>query len=332
MNHQTIPIFIYIWAFFLGATGAWLMAKYGRKLGLIDRPNERSSHQNATPKGGGVGILAGFVMASLTVDISLGLWIPAVLIALLSLINDYLPLSPRLRIIFQFGCSMVFLLSLPIIGLDQPTVYWLIIPLSIFMVGTANFYNFMDGINGIAGITGLVGFGLLAYCSFAWGTEPALFVVNIAIALGCLGFLPFNFPKAKVFMGDVGSIFLGFLFAAAVVLLSDNVLDFVCLGALLFPFYMDELTTMLLRIKERERLSKPHRKHLYQILANEYEIAHWKVSSGFGLFQLVIGFSVLAIKSKGILPVLILLILYGCIFSAFSLLLRQRLALKTISH
>jgi Fuc2NAc and GlcNAc transferase len=328
MNNQ--PMIIYILSLFLGAVGAWFMAQYGGKLGLVDRPNERSSHQNTTPKGGGIGILAGFVMVCLTLEITVALWIPAALMAILSLINDYLHLPPWLRIIFHFAFSFIFLLGGSIIGFDQVTPYLLIMPLSIFMVGTANFYNFMDGINGIAGITGIVGFGLLAFCSYSWGANPSLFVVNIAIAVGCLGFLPFNFPRARVFMGDVGSIFLGFLFTAAVIWMSDTVLEFVCLASFLFLFYMDELTTMLVRIKEMESLNRPHRRHLYQILANEYEIPHWKVSAGFGVCQLVIGSSTLALKAKGIMPVLFLLILYGCIFSAFSLILRKRLPLKTI--
>jgi Fuc2NAc and GlcNAc transferase len=317
---------------FFGATGAWVIANYGVKLGLIDRPNERSSHQDATPKGGGIGILVGFVIVSLTLKLPAGFWAPAALISMLSLIGDYLDLSPRFRLVFQFALSIIFLLNLSIDGLQQRTDYFLIIPLSIFMVGTANFYNFMDGINGIAGFTGLVGFGLLSFYSYSLDTKPSLLVINVSIALGCLGFLPLNIPKAKVFLGDVGSILLGFLFAAIVIWMSENILDFICLSSFLFPFYIDELTTMLVRIKAGESLSRPHRRHLYQILVNEYEIPHWKVSMGFGLFQLVIGSSILAIKDIGAMSVLSLLIFCGCIFIAFSLLLRRRIALKTITQ
>ncbi|MBW1792430.1 MAG: UDP-N-acetylmuramyl pentapeptide phosphotransferase, partial [Deltaproteobacteria bacterium] len=97
----------------------------------------------------------------------------------------------------------------------------------------------------------------------------------ICILLACLGFLPFNMPTAKVFMGDVGSILLGFVFAGMVVYLSKNFMDFICLVAFLFPFYVDELTTMFVRVRDGEKLSKPHRRHLYQLLANEYQIPHW---------------------------------------------------------
>jgi Fuc2NAc and GlcNAc transferase len=205
-----------------------------------------------------------------------------------------------------------------------------IIPLLIFIVGTANFYNFMDGIDGIAAITGLVGFGLLSYYSFFWGTSTSVTALSISVALGCLGFLPFNLPNAKVFLGDVGSILLGYLFASIVIWMSDNVLVFICLSSFLFPFYIDEVTTMLLRIKEKEKLTQAHRRHLYQILANEYALSHWIISLGYGLFQLVIGSSILAIKDRGLSYVLSLLIFYACIFSAFSLFMRRKLSLRTV--
>jgi len=87
-------------------------------------------------------------------------------------------------------------------------VYALMPLLVIFVVGTANFYNFMDGINGIAGITGIVGFGLIAFYTSNSGYSTILSTLAICMSLSCVGFLPFNVPKAKVFMGDVGSILL----------------------------------------------------------------------------------------------------------------------------
>jgi Fuc2NAc and GlcNAc transferase len=117
-------------------------------------------------------------------------------------------------------------------------------------------------------------------------------------------------------MGDVGSILLGFVFAAMVVWLSKSLLDIICLAAFLFPFYADELTTMAVRIKDGENVLRPHRRHLYQLLANEKGISHWKISVGYGLLQLVIGVSVLAIKPLGIVAVLFLL---GAYFGGFTL-------------
>ena len=126
-------------------------------------------------------------------------------------------------------------------------------------------------------------------------------------------------------MGDVGSILLGFAFAGMVVCLSKSFLDFVCLTSFLFPFYADELATMAARIKDGENLFKPHRRHLYQLLANEKGIAHWKVSIAYGLLQLMVGISVLLLRPFGISVILILLALYFLAFIVVSSTIRKTL-------
>ena len=170
----------------------------------------------------------------------------------------------------------------------------------------------------------LIGFGLIGFYAFFLKIDSSFVPLATSISIACLGFLPFNMPKARVFMGDVGSILLGFVFAGMVIYLSKSFLDFVCLAAFLFPFYADELTTMMIRIRDGERLSRPHRRHLYQLLANEYSIQHWKVSFGYGLFQLIVGISVLSLKSTGSLAVISLLILYFCAFTILSFILRNK--------
>ena len=199
------------------------------------------------------------------------------------------------------------------------------------MVGTANIYKFMDGINGIAAITGIVGFGLLSLFSLIAGHDSSYGVLSVCIAISCLGFLPFNMPKAKakakakVFMGDVGSILLGFSFAAIVVILSKSILDFVCLAGFLFPFYADELTTMAARIKDGENLFKPHRRHLYQLLANEKGIAHWKISIAYGLLQLIIGITILLLRPFGLTIILLLLTVYFIAYIITTSVIRKNL-------
>ena len=183
----------------------------------------------------------------------------------------------------------------------------------------------MDGINGIAGITGVVGFGLVAFYALHSGINAPLVALAICISFACLGFLPFNMPDARVFMGDVGSILLGFVFAGMVVYLSQSLMDFICLAAFLFPFYADEITTMMIRIKDGERLSRPHRRHMYQLLANECEIPHWKVSLGYGIFQLIVGISVILVKSMGLLGILSILTFYFFSFLIFSHIVRKKL-------
>ena len=172
----------------------------------------------------------------------------------------------------------------------------------------------MDGINGIASVTGIAGFGLLALFNHISGGPGILTVLPVCIALSCLGFLPFNFPTARVFMGDVGSILLGFVFASLVVLISKSFSDFVSLAGFLFPFYADEFVTMAVRIKDGENLLKPHRRHFYQLLANELGIPHWKVSAGYGLLQLIAGTGILLLRPFGIIPVFAFLILFFLLF------------------
>jgi Fuc2NAc and GlcNAc transferase len=118
-------------------------------------------------------------------------------------------------------------------------------------------------------------------------------------------------------MGDVGSILLGFVFASLVVTLSRNYLEMVCFAALLFPFYADELTTMAVRLRDHEDLTQSHRRHLYQLLANEFGIAHWKISSAYAAAQLGIGVGVLIAYSFGLSAVLVFLT--GC-FILFTML------------
>jgi Fuc2NAc and GlcNAc transferase len=111
-----------------------------------------------------------------------------------------------------------------------------------------------------------------------------------------------------------------------VVEISRSVLDFICLTSFLFPFYADELSTMIVRLKDRENLLQPHRRHLYQLLANENEIPHWQVSTGYGLSQLIIGVSVLMMRRFGSTVVIAALAVYFGAFFLFCHALRKNLA------
>ncbi|MBA7703428.1 putative undecaprenyl-phosphate N-acetylglucosaminyl 1-phosphate transferase [subsurface metagenome] len=199
---------LYLVCFILAGVGAWVVSKFAYKCSLIDIPGDRSSHEIPIPKGGGIGILAAFALASMVLKIPSGFWLSATILALISLHGDRSELSPKFRVTAQFIATIFFLLtsrSLILAPYHSLLLFilWLLF-LIIFIVGTANFYNFMDGINGIAAITGIVGFGLLALYSFLSDRDSLFVVLSICISLSCLGFLPFNMPKARVFMGDVG--------------------------------------------------------------------------------------------------------------------------------
>jgi Fuc2NAc and GlcNAc transferase len=312
----------YLISLLLGGIGAWIISKRGYLLGLVDKPSHRSSHGSPTPKGGAIGILAAFIFMSWLLKFTYAFWIPATFLALLSLWGDRFDLSPKVRLPLQFVAALVLVRFSPLTHQPSTLLFSLMV---LFIVATANWYNFMDGINGIAGITGVIGFGLLATHIILSEGDVRFSALSICIAASCLGFLPFNFPKAKVFMGDIGSILLGFVFSSMVVLLSNNLLDFLCLASLLFPFYADELVTIAIRIKDKENLFKPHRKHLYQLLANELRIDHWKVSIGYGILQIIVGSSVLVARPFGISPVMALLVIFWGIFVLANYFVRVRM-------
>jgi len=281
----------------LGAFGAWLVIRFGTSLGLVDIPNSRSSHTVPTPKGGGIGIVMAFITCALFLKLSPLFWIPIVFLSIISLIGDSINISPNLRLILQFAIAFIvlltnynnfsFLIYLNQISNLEIINAMLFCSIAIFIVGTANFYNFMDGINGIAALTGIIAFCLLSIFGLVNNVENNWIILSFALALACLGFLPFNFPKAKVFMGDVGSIFLGFIYAIISLIMACTLGEFILLCSFLFPFYADELITMIERIRDGQSLTKPHRRHLYQVLANEAGFPHWKISGFYGLFQIV---------------------------------------------
>lgn len=312
-----------------GAAGAGMVAKFGPKLGFVDVPSSRSSHIVSTPKGGGIGILITFVIACIYLDISWFFWLPGLLIALSGFVGDRIEISPKIRLVCQFLLTGILLfnqdlkifvplhLNADSFAMQIAGFLGFFVIFSVFIVGTANFYNFMDGINGIAGITAVIAFSLLAYNASSKG-RPELAVLSVCIALACLGFLPWNMPHAKVFMGDVGSILLGFVFSALVVQISENLTDLVCYAGFLVPFYFDELSTMVERLRGGESLLSPHRRHLYQVLVNQGMISHWKVSMGFGFMQMLISFSLLWIKSYGLLAEFTTILLFFTVFIIIS--------------
>jgi len=299
---------LYLSSTILGSIGAWFVFQHAHLMGLIDKPTERSSHDRPTPKGGGIGILFVFIMVCILNKIAICFWIPVTGLSLLSLFGDRINLNPGLRLVVQFGVAFLFLTELDISSLTSVKEFHqflisilIYVSAAVYVVGTANFFNFMDGINGIAGITGIIGFSLLGSYGAVAGRSPELTTLSFAMVFACAGFLPFNIPKARVFMGDVGSILLGFVFACIVVAFTRTFSDFVILVCFMFPFYMDELITMLERIIDGQSLTLPHRRHFYQVLVNEGQIAHWKVSLGYGILQLLVGLFVWSIVQRNLL-------------------------------
>jgi Fuc2NAc and GlcNAc transferase len=236
-------------------------------------------------------------------------------------------LEDRFSLPSLFRLSVQLLLASVAVGLfmglpDSISKILIFLFLAVFITATTNIYNFMDGINGIAAVTGITGFILFAVFLALYNMPYNNYLFSISLMCACLGFLPFNMPKAKIFMGDTGSILLGFVFSSMIVSFSKSFTDFICLSSFLFPFYSDEVTTMYIRLRNRENLLHPHRQHLYQLLANEFKIPHWKISITYGVIQFFAGFSILLLKPWGT-AILIPLIIYFLIFCFISVHVRR---------
>ncbi len=250
---------------------------------LLDIPNERSSHSEPTPRGGGLLIvlvtLAGLWLGVPLLPINLPL-LPllafsfgALLIAMISWRDDIRPLSMGVRFgAHVLGACLVIAFVGPIRVVELPlfdslNLGWLSLPLTfLWLVGLTNAYNFMDGIDGLAGSQAvLAGLGW-----FVLGTligHPMVGLVGILLAGSSLGFLGHNWPPARIFMGDVGSAFLGFSLASLVVFGALFDLRLPVAGILLvWPFVFDTGFTILRRLLRGENVLAAHRSHLYQRL------------------------------------------------------------------
>ena len=254
------------------------------KFNIIDKPNERSSHSRITLRGGGIifyfGALAYFLsnhweypwfMLALT------------LITFISFVDDIRSTSQGLRLVFHFTAMALMFYQW---GLFSLSWWWIIIAL-IICTGIINAYNFMDGINGITGGYSLVILGALAYINSEITTfvEPALInTVLCAVLVFCF----FNFrKKAKCFAGDVGSVSIAFILLFLIGKLIIKTEDFSWI-ILLSVYGVDSVLTIIHRLMLHENIGLPHRKHMYQLMANELRIPHVVVSLAYMSVQALI--------------------------------------------
>lgn len=294
---------------FCGISGSLFVFWLGPRIHLMDKPLQRSSHLVPVARGAGIGFVMVFCLLSFIFLKEYRFGILAGILGLFSFLTDRFEITSQNRLIFHLCVAILFIaffLHLPfsLIGVLL-FFFW-----AVFIAGTANFYNFMDGINGIAALTGIVAFSFMAFYASRYAYNIPVYVLSTGIIFACLGFLPFNIIRPKVFMGDVGSITLGFVYAAQTALLAKNFLDFVCLFSFLFPFYADELVTMWVRLKGRQDLTVAHRRHIYQFLANELKIPHWRVAIFYVFIQICAGTTVLFFRPFGVIILLFIL----CVF------------------
>ncbi|MFP3565454.1 MraY family glycosyltransferase [Paraburkholderia sp. SIMBA_030] len=240
-----------------------------------DIPNDRSLHTRPTPRVGGWGIIPVAVVAILVV--APHLWLAAVCAAFLaavSQIDDRRGLPARVRFAAHLAAVAIFVWTHP-----APVPLWLLAAMSFLLLWLVNLYNFMDGADGLAGGMTLFGFaGYAVGASISVHPAPELTLASAAVAGAAAGFLLFNFHPAKIFLGDAGSIPLGFLAGALGYWgWSDGVWP-VWFPALVFsPFIGDASVTLLRRLLRGEKIWQAHREHYYQRMV-QYGLGHSKTA------------------------------------------------------
>ena len=340
-----LVIVIAVASYLLGFPVAAILAR----LGAIDKPNPRSSHSLPVVRGGGIAIMLVVLSGGLAVGWRSGV-VPVLMglafgLAVLSFWDDLRPLRPAIR----FGghalaaIGLLYALNWPRFSLDltgQPGVAWpaLVSALFLFLwlTGYANAFNFMDGINGLAAGQAIVtGLGMALLGSVVSGQSSMVsppVLLSLVIAGACAGFLPHNFPKARMFMGDVGSAPLGFLLAALVVWIARDYgwWLLIPLGLLHANFVLDTGLTLARRILRGERWYEAHREHFYQRLIRAGKSHPFVTGVEMALQGVVLGLMVLYLYASA--PVraglIALVILMWLAFFAYCERLFRRSCLK----
>jgi UDP-GlcNAc:undecaprenyl-phosphate GlcNAc-1-phosphate transferase len=278
-------------------------------LRVMDTPAARKAHDRPTPKGGGVGIVVAFLVgllllypfaefARLANEYFLGVIAASLAIAVVAFLDDLYDWPFTVKLGIQALAALVAVgtglyihdYRVPYVG--PVYVGWIGPPMTLaWLLFTTNAVNFIDGLNGLASGVTLIACGFLAYFSASYGGWFC-YAASGMLAAGLLGFLPFNFPRARIFMGDVGSQFCGFMIAVLGVVASrfdGATLSFLLVPMLLSGVLFDVAFTLARRMLRGERVTQPHRGHLYQVAqrsgvpAEVVTLIHWGFAAIGGL-------------------------------------------------
>ncbi|WP_162301394.1 lipopolysaccharide biosynthesis protein [Cognatilysobacter segetis] len=278
----------------VSAAGTAAARAYALRRRLVDEPGERRSHAVATPRGGGAGPVAALLLW-FAVAQPAGAptwWVAAALagVALIGAWDDHASLPVSWRLIVHVLAS----LAVAAATVDVETRPWAFFAIAAGGVVLVNVWNFMDGIDGIAtsqAVIAAIAIGL---------ASPAAHDASFALAAACIAFLPFNFPRARIFLGDVGSGALGLAIGWIVATASVHAAD---AGDWLLPalpisaFLVDATLTLLRRMLRRERWWEPHTQHLYQGLARRY--GHVRVTLAYAGWSILAALAALAVQPYG---------------------------------
>ena len=260
--------------------------KIADRFNIIDKPNERSSHSSIVLRGGGIIFMLSLWIWSAVFGFQY-LWflLAVTLIAGVSFVDDIRSLPDSVRLVAQFAAMVMMFYQL---GILHWNMWWMVLVALVVCVGAADVINFMDGVNGITGAYALASLVPLALLNAGMGfvAQSLIYVVMLADVVFCF----FNFrPKgrAKCFAGDVGSIGVAYilLFLIGALILATGDITWLIF---LLVYGVDGCLTIGHRIMLHENLGEAHRKHAYQLMANELSIGHVKVASFYALLQLAI--------------------------------------------
>lgn len=280
-----------IWLIYLIISALLLAAElvYFRiadRFNIIDKPNQRSSHSSIVLRGGGIIFVLGlWIWAAFFGFQNIWFLIAVTLVAGISFIDDIHSLPDSVRLVAQFAAMALMFYQLDILHWNM---WWIILIAMIVCVGASNIINFMDGVNGITGAYALASLVPLALLNAGMGfvAQSLIYVVMLADVVFCF----FNFRpkgKAKCFAGDVGSIGVAYilLFLIGSLILATGDVTYLIF---LLVYGVDGCLTIVHRILLHENLGEAHRKHAYQLMANELRIGHVKVASFYALLQLAV--------------------------------------------
>ena len=277
-----IPLNLGIFLFTCVGT-RWLMGA-GNALSSVAEPNHRSLHKKSTPSGGGLAIVTGLLLIEVWQRFQGTSFFPNltallgfVLVAGISFLDDRRPIRSSIRLSIHLAAALCLVLggahdiAIPLPGIsDQPVgLGWLTIPFALILaVWFTNLYNFMDGMDGFAGGMTVFGFGGCAMLAWSSG-DVSLTLFCSVVATSGAGFLCWNFPPAKIFMGDVAAAPLGYLVAMVTFLGAKNQAMDLWQPLIVFsPFWVDATATLIRRLMKGDRIWEAHRTHAYQRLAN----------------------------------------------------------------
>lgn len=290
-----------------------LYFKIADRFNIIDRPNMRSSHTSITLRGGGVVFLFGAWVYAAFFGVTYPWFLTGLtLVGIVSFVDDVHSLPDSARLVVQFAAMFLMFYQFGILNWND---WWIVCIALIVCVGITNAYNFMDGINGITGAYSLAVMLPLSYLNKSVGfiEMPFLLVITLSI----LVFLFFNFrKKAKCFAGDVGSISMAFIVVFALGLLMLQTHDFSYI-VFLAVYGVDAVLTIVHRIMLHENLGEAHRKHAYQLMANELKVSHLKVSAGYMIVQLAVSAGLIFIPINHYLYLGLIIILLSGAYVAF---------------